>query len=107
MRKVFTLRGLEKKTTLDVKLALEDRPGSGYGVHRPGLSEEEAGVVAGLLRRVRMFAATEGLIVKVFWRLEGNEGVIRLASKQAYIYRVRCSIGCMRHALGCGVIRFI
>lgn len=62
---VFTRRGLEKNPTLDVKLALEDKPGSGYGVHRPGLSEDEAGLVAGLLDRVRMLSATEGLIVKV------------------------------------------
>lgn len=62
---VFTLRGLEKKPTLDVKLSLEDRPESGYGTNRPGLSAEEAGIVGGLLSRVRLFAATEGLIVKV------------------------------------------
>lgn len=63
--KVFTRRGLEKNPTLDVKLALEDRPDSRYGVHRPGLSENEAGLVARLLGRVRSFVATEGLIVKV------------------------------------------
>lgn len=62
---VFTRRGLEKTPTLEVKLSLEDRPRSGYGVHRPGLSEKEAGLVAGLLGRVRLFATTEGLIVKV------------------------------------------
>lgn len=62
---VFTLRGLEKKPTLDVKLSLEDRPESGYGISRPGLSEEEADIVRRLLSRVRLFAATEGLIVKV------------------------------------------
>lgn len=62
---VFTLRGLEKNPTLDVKLALEDRPGSGYGPSRPGFSAEEANVVTGLLNRVRLLAATEGLIVKV------------------------------------------
>eukprot|EP00903_Cladosiphon_okamuranus_P014842 g13743.t1 len=67
IEKVFTRRGLEKNPTLDVKLALEDRPGSGYGVHRPGLSEEEAGVIAGLLDRVRLFSATEGLIVKTLF----------------------------------------
>lgn len=72
LRQVFTRRGLEKTPTLDVKLALEDRPGSGYGVHRPGLSEEEAGLVAGLLGRVRLFAATEGLIVKVTKRWVGS-----------------------------------
>ena len=63
---VFTLRGLEKNPTLDVKLSLEDRPESGYGISRPGLSPEEANIVGGLLSRVRLFAATEGLIVKVF-----------------------------------------
>lgn len=62
---MFTRRGLERTPTLDVKLSLEDRPDSRYGVHRPGLSEEEAGLVAGLLDRVRLFVATEGLIVKV------------------------------------------
>lgn len=62
---VFTRRGLEKNPTLDVKLSLEDRPASGYGVHRPGLSNQEADQVAALLRRVRLFSATEGLIVKV------------------------------------------
>lgn len=62
---VFTLRGLEKNPTLDVKLSLEDRPGSGYGPRRPGLSIEEADVVTGLLARVRLLAATEGLVVKV------------------------------------------
>ncbi|CAM9638892.1 unnamed protein product [Pylaiella littoralis] len=67
VEKVFTRRGLEKTPTLDVKLALEDRPRSGYGVCRPGLSEEEAGLVAGLLGRVRLFAATEGLIVKTMF----------------------------------------
>eukprot|EP00904_Undaria_pinnatifida_P007730 jgi/Undpi1/4087/HiC_scaffold_16.g07454.m1 len=64
VEKVFTLRGLEKNPTLDVKLSLEDRPDSGYGTNRPGLSVEEADVVGGLLSRVRLFAATEGLIVK-------------------------------------------
>ncbi|CAM9416992.1 unnamed protein product, partial [Laminaria digitata] len=64
IEKVFTLRGLEKNPTLDVKLSLEDRPESGYGTNRPGLSAEEAGIVGGLLSRVRLFAATEGLIVK-------------------------------------------
>lgn len=61
---------------MDVKLALEDRPGSGYGVHRPGLSEEEASLVAGLLDRVRLFSATEGLIVKVkLWKVGNGDGV--------------------------------
>ncbi|CAM9270699.1 unnamed protein product, partial [Ectocarpus sp. 13 AM-2016] len=64
VEKVFTRRGLEKNPTLDVKLSLEDRPGSGYGVHRPGLSNQEADQVAALLGRVRLFSATEGLIVK-------------------------------------------
>lgn len=63
--KVFTRRGLEKNPTLDVKLSLEGRPESGYGVRRPGLSAEEVLSVGGLLSRIRLLAATEGLIVEV------------------------------------------
>lgn len=80
---VFTRRGLEKNPTLNVKLALEDRPCSGYGVHRPGLSDEEAGLVARLLDRVKLFADTEGLIVKVTMRL-ADLSSFRLAPSAKY-----------------------
>lgn len=92
VRQVFTRRGLEKNPTLDVKLALEDRPGSGYGVHRPGLSEEEASRVAGLLGRVRSFAATEGLIVKVQQRLVENVSG-RVCDSFNTRHPVRCTTG--------------
>lgn len=52
---------------MDVKLSLEDRPESQYGARRPGLSAEEAVAVERLLSRVRLLAATEGLIVKVYF----------------------------------------
>lgn len=50
---------------IDVKLSLEDRPESGYGVHRPGLSADDVTAVGKLLSRVRLLADTEGLIVRV------------------------------------------
>ena len=68
LSQVFTRRGLEKNPTLDVKLSLEDRPELEYGARHPGLSAEEAGVVAGLLSRVRVFVTTAGLDVKVHRR---------------------------------------
>ncbi|CAN0066595.1 unnamed protein product [Ascophyllum nodosum] len=67
IEKVFTRRGLEKNPTLDVKLSLEDRPELEYGARHPGLSAEEAGVVAGLLSRVRVFVTTAGLDVKTLF----------------------------------------
>ena len=74
---MFTRRGLEKNPTLDVKLSLENCPESKYGVSHPGLSPEEAVVVGGLLSRMKVFVAAEGLIVKVRrggfpWALHGE-----------------------------------
>lgn len=61
----FTRRGLEKNPTLEVKLSLQGRPESRYGVRGPGLSVEEVEIVGALLSRIRLLGATEGLIVKV------------------------------------------
>lgn len=55
-----------------MKLSLEDRPESSYGVRRPGLSTEDALTVGALLSRIQLLADTEGLIVEVHIPLENN-----------------------------------
>lgn len=69
---MFSRRGLEKNPTLDVKLSLEGRPESSYGVRRPGLSPEDALTVGALLSRIQLLADTEGLIVEVHIPLENS-----------------------------------
>jgi len=64
---VFSIKALEKKPGLKVKLALEEGHPTRLGVHRPGLTEAERQKVKSLLEAFAHTISSEGLDVKVLF----------------------------------------